>query len=65
MVWQILGTITAPQSSANWKWDSHDDDAWISFSHIKGLIISGGGTIDGQGASWWKNSNHNGRPTVS
>lgn len=29
------------------------DDAWIHFKYIDGLMIAGGGTFDGQGASAW------------
>lgn len=27
---------------------------WFSFEHIKGLVITGGGTFDGQGSALWK-----------
>lgn len=64
LVLQIMGTITAPQSNANWKWDDNDENSLIKFSNINGLIINGGGTIDGQGDSWWNNNGHS-RPTVS
>jgi len=41
--------------------------AWIRFRRINGLVIRGGGQIDGQGAPWW-NAYFNSeikRPTVS
>jgi len=51
---QLEGKITAPRSVGAWKWKGGDDkDAWIQFSNIKGLVIQGGGLIDGQGAPWW------------
>lgn len=57
-----MGTIIAPQRQENWKFINNDGDSWIKFRHINGLLISGGGTIDGQGVSWWEKSD---RPTVS
>lgn len=58
-----MGTVTAPQSPKNWKWINDDDDeSWVKFSGINGLVINGGGKIDGQGAPWWAQGN---RPTVS
>ncbi|KAI4317375.1 hypothetical protein L6164_025247 [Bauhinia variegata] len=53
-VQQIQGNIIAPESVDAWKWSDDDKDAWIRFSGINGLVINGGGQIDGQGASWWK-----------
>ncbi|KAK7280838.1 hypothetical protein RIF29_08362 [Crotalaria pallida] len=53
---QLEGTIIAPNSVEAWKWPNDDGkkDKWVQFSDIDGLVINGGGTIDGQGAPWWK-----------
>lgn len=47
---QLEGTIIAPQNSGDWT----RKDRWIVFSGIDGLILTGGGQIDGQGSVWWK-----------
>lgn len=45
-------------------------DKWINFRHVDNLTVSGGGTLDGQGASAWphndchKNQNCQPLPTV-
>lgn len=49
---QIQGNIVSP-SSFN-AWDDDTDGVWIGFTHVFGLVIDGGGRIDGQGQSWWK-----------
>ncbi|XP_045810463.1 probable polygalacturonase At3g15720 [Trifolium pratense] len=59
----IRGTITAPKNREHWKSDSNDHDSWITFSHISGLVVNGGGTLNGQGASWW-DKNGSDRPTA-
>lgn len=57
---QLQGTIVAPSRDA---WNGNDK--WIQFSEINGLIIDGGGLIDGRGSSWWQDCNSNcERPTV-
>lgn len=56
---QLQGTLVAPTRDA-WK----GDDKWIQFSYVDGLIINGGGLIDGQGASWWESCINCDRPTV-
>ncbi|KAJ8766861.1 hypothetical protein K2173_009202 [Erythroxylum novogranatense] len=46
---QFVGTMKAlPVPS------SYAEDFWISFQHINGLVLTGGGTFDGQGALIWK-----------
>ncbi|XP_058746754.1 probable polygalacturonase At3g15720 [Vicia villosa] len=58
----IMGTITAPKNPKNWKWVNNDDDeSWVKFDGIDGLVINGGGKIDGKGAPWYRQSN---RPTA-
>ncbi|KAI4317373.1 hypothetical protein L6164_025246 [Bauhinia variegata] len=58
---QVEGKLVAPESVA-WKWPDNNKDTWIKFSDINGLVINGGGTIDGQGAAWWKCCSN--RPTA-
>ncbi|KAK3016692.1 hypothetical protein RJ639_007097 [Escallonia herrerae] len=48
---QISGDIVAPSKSA---WTDKDQTKWIHFTNVKGLEVSGNGSIDGQGSSWWK-----------
>ncbi|XP_065628573.1 exopolygalacturonase [Quercus suber] len=49
----ILGTLKAPTD----KVFSINVDHWITFQHIDGLIITGGGKLDGQGPSAWNENN--------
>ncbi|XP_061357372.1 probable polygalacturonase At3g15720 [Gastrolobium bilobum] len=63
---KLEGAIIAPKRVEAWKWPKNDRDTWIQFSAISGLVINGGGQIDGQGAAWWNcysNSNCD-RPTA-
>ncbi|WJX39435.1 hypothetical protein P8452_26979 [Trifolium repens] len=60
----IKGTITAPKNHEHWKSDSNDHDSWITFHHISGLVVNGGGTLNGQGASWWDKKGASNRPTA-
>ncbi|RDY07272.1 putative polygalacturonase, partial [Mucuna pruriens] len=52
---KLKGTIIAPNSIEAWKWPKSKSEkkAWIRFRRISGLVIHGGGQIDGQGAPWW------------
>ncbi|CAJ1911403.1 unnamed protein product [Sphenostylis stenocarpa] len=50
---QILGTIEASDDPSDYEEDSRH---WLVFDHIKKLFVYGGGTIDGNGKIWWKNS---------
>lgn len=45
---QVQGTLQAPGDRGNFKTAS-----WVTFSHIDGLTVSGGGTFDGQGKNVW------------
>lgn len=67
LVWQLRGIIIAPNSTERWKLPKSTRKAWISFRHISGLVIHGGGQIDGQGAPWWNSypDTEIKRPTVS
>ncbi|XP_070040066.1 probable polygalacturonase At3g15720 [Nicotiana tomentosiformis] len=48
---QVLGNITAPQNLREWV--GCENDSWLYFTGISGLIINGTGQINGQGAAWW------------
>ncbi|KAK2451136.1 putative polygalacturonase [Trifolium repens] len=51
---KIEGTIIAPNNIEAWKWaNNYDRLTWIRFSEISGLVVYGGGLIDGKGSSWW------------
>ncbi|KAI4344948.1 hypothetical protein L6164_012123 [Bauhinia variegata] len=62
---ELQGDLVAPNSMDAWKWpDSNTNKGyWIRFSDINGLVVNGGGQIDGQGAPWWKYPN-NPRPVA-
>ncbi|OMP04305.1 Glycoside hydrolase, family 28 [Corchorus olitorius] len=48
--WKVTwGTLKAPTDNAS----TIGVDHWISFQFVQRLIITGGGTFDGQGASAW------------
>ena len=44
----LEGTITAPEDP------TPDIDHWIMFHQVDSLSISGTGTLDGNGASYWR-----------
>ncbi|KAG6392891.1 hypothetical protein SASPL_147119 [Salvia splendens] len=46
MAFLIKGTLVAPT-------DSFFTDTWIAFRYVSGLIVKGGGSLDGQGQSAW------------
>ncbi|XP_058068882.1 exopolygalacturonase-like [Magnolia sinica] len=48
MVLQVTGVLKAPSDLSQFQ-----SDGWIEFQHVKGLLITGGGKFDGQGASAW------------
>ncbi|KAL5975814.1 hypothetical protein ACLOJK_020142 [Asimina triloba] len=51
---QIIGTIVAPESIDAWK--GLDPRGWITFQGVEGLILAGGGMINGRGFQWWQQS---------
>ncbi|KAM0937637.1 putative endo-polygalacturonase [Dioscorea sansibarensis] len=51
---EIKGTIEAPSHASDW--NGKNIRHWIVFDGVKDLIVKGGGTIDGNGENWWKNS---------
>ncbi|KAK1310189.1 hypothetical protein QJS10_CPA08g01170 [Acorus calamus] len=48
MMVQLQGVLKASPNLAD-----YDSDNWVVFQYIDGLVITGGGTFDGQGASAW------------
>ncbi|KAJ7957259.1 Pectin lyase-like superfamily protein [Quillaja saponaria] len=56
---KVEGNIVAPKSIREWKWQDNEKGRWIRFSNIVGLVINGGGQIDGQGAAWWNDCKDN------
>ncbi|XP_058075554.1 polygalacturonase-like [Magnolia sinica] len=50
----ILGTIEAPSHPS--AWDRLDQKHWLNFRNVQNLRVQGGGTINGNGEMWWKNS---------
>ncbi|CAA3025464.1 probable polygalacturonase At3g15720 [Olea europaea subsp. europaea] len=46
----VSGMIVAPRKT---EWAGNQLHAWLIFANINGLIVSGKGTINGQGSSWW------------
>jgi len=61
---QIIGTLLASTEPSDFS-----SSAWILFESIVGLIVTGRGTIDGQGPAVWKysdcNNNNNCSPLAS
>ncbi|KAL6223814.1 hypothetical protein ACLB2K_002672 [Fragaria x ananassa] len=47
---QLNGNIVAPNDTNGWG----DKGRWVQFDQVQGLIINGGGQIDGQGQVWWE-----------
>ncbi|WOH09854.1 hypothetical protein DCAR_0729314 [Daucus carota subsp. sativus] len=48
---KLAGKIVAPNKKQDWI-GSHIN-AWLTFSYVNGLVITGDGQIDGQGSAWW------------
>ncbi|KAK7404230.1 hypothetical protein VNO78_04938 [Psophocarpus tetragonolobus] len=63
---QLEGKIVAPNNKEAWKGKDEDFQTWIQFSNVNGLIINGGGQIDGGGYVWWNSCKGEscGRPTA-
>ncbi|EOA22760.1 hypothetical protein CARUB_v10003473mg [Capsella rubella] len=45
----IRGNLVAP----GYTWYAGRYPTWINFDSINGLVLTGGGTIDGRGSLWW------------
>ena len=54
VVFMVKGTLVAPPSRSGWSEDNIRH--WIMFQGVSGLTVTGGGTINGKGEIWWKNS---------
>ncbi|CAM0877114.1 unnamed protein product [Alopecurus aequalis] len=50
----VKGTLVAPPSRSAWSEDNINH--WIMIQGVSGLTVTGGGTINGNGDIWWKNS---------
>ncbi|KAF9673262.1 hypothetical protein SADUNF_Sadunf10G0006000 [Salix dunnii] len=53
---QIAGTLKAVTDPS-----MYEEDFWISFENINGLLVTGTGTVDGQGSAVWKYSSGDAR----
>ncbi|KAF9602973.1 hypothetical protein IFM89_032976 [Coptis chinensis] len=49
----IYGTIKASASRSDY---SKDSGHWLMFQNVQNFKVEGGGTINGNGQIWWKNS---------
>ncbi|CAH8358688.1 unnamed protein product [Eruca vesicaria subsp. sativa] len=56
----IRGNLVAP----GYTWSGGKHPKWISFKKINGLVVSGGGTLDGRGSVWWRHEKAQNRPTA-
>uniref|UniRef100_A0ACD6A6H8 Uncharacterized protein n=1 Tax=Avena sativa TaxID=4498 RepID=A0ACD6A6H8_AVESA len=54
VVLMAKGTLVAPPSRSAWSEDNRSH--WITVQGVTGLTVTGGGTINGNGDIWWKNS---------
>ncbi|KAH6801940.1 Pectin lyase-like superfamily protein [Perilla frutescens var. frutescens] len=59
IVFQLDGTIVAPTGSSHW---GSGLLQWLEFTKLVGLTIKGSGTIDGNGAVWWKSASYDDDP---
>jgi len=50
---QISGILEASDDPSDYEEDSKH---WLVFDKIDNLFVYGGGTLDGNGKIWWKNS---------
>ncbi|CAM0952284.1 unnamed protein product [Alopecurus aequalis] len=53
VTFRLEGKLVAPDRST---WPNENRRKWIIFNNVDRLTVTGGGTIDGNGESWWKNS---------
>ncbi|KAJ3676045.1 hypothetical protein LUZ60_003457 [Juncus effusus] len=51
MIFQVEGTILAPEDPDSWPANSRRN--WLVFYRADGLTVQGGGLIDGRGEKWW------------
>ncbi|CAN6322220.1 unnamed protein product [Urochloa humidicola] len=50
----VKGTLVASPNMADWS--DKDRRHWIVFRNVDELAVNGGGAVDGNGETWWKNS---------
>uniref|UniRef100_A0A7N0T3A8 endo-polygalacturonase n=1 Tax=Kalanchoe fedtschenkoi TaxID=63787 RepID=A0A7N0T3A8_KALFE len=50
---KIMGTIIASKNAGDFE---KDRKYWLLFDNVNNVNVNGGGTIDGNGANWWRNS---------
>ncbi|CAL0302263.1 unnamed protein product [Lupinus luteus] len=49
---KLEGNIVAPSSTEAWT-GNVDKTKWIEVKNVTGLVMNGGGQIDGRGSIWW------------
>ncbi|CAM0877108.1 unnamed protein product [Alopecurus aequalis] len=54
VVFMVKGMLVAPPSRS--AWSDENINHWILIQGAAGLTVTGGGTINGNGDIWWKNS---------
>ncbi|RWR77745.1 Polygalacturonase [Cinnamomum micranthum f. kanehirae] len=54
ITFKILGSIEA--SSHQSDWNSKDGKHWLLFRMVDNLRVEGGGTVNGNGKTWWEKS---------
>ena len=52
-MYQIHGTIQASTDRSAY---NNDISSWLVFKDVHNLAVQSGGTINGNGKIWWKNS---------
>ncbi|XP_054796912.1 polygalacturonase-like [Prosopis cineraria] len=50
---QISGTLEASENSSDY---TQDHQHWLMFESLQKLTVQGGGTVNGNGDTWWQNS---------
>lgn len=48
---EVQGTVKGTNDLSK-----YTEDTWFLFEKINGVVLTGGGTFDGQGSSVWKNT---------
>ncbi|KAI3876401.1 hypothetical protein MKW98_021253 [Papaver atlanticum] len=66
VTFELGGTIVAPENPAAWNTAKGGPGTWLVFNGVNGLLVNGGGVIDGRGKGWWEkscsNTKHLGAP---
>ncbi|KAK4281876.1 hypothetical protein QN277_013322 [Acacia crassicarpa] len=53
ITFQISGTIEASENSSDY---TEDPQHWLMFESVQNVTVQGGGTINGNGDTWWRKS---------